>query len=70
MDSFPRRVDDQFGCRLFHVLNAQNRLWTACRLMRELNGELNRTLSRELDMLGVNLGKKWETTSEFHVMVG
>ena len=37
-------------------LNSQNQLWTKHRMMSKLNGELNETLSRELDMLGIDLG--------------
>ena len=31
-------------------LNAQNQLWTASRLMSEMNDELNGTLSRDLNV--------------------
>ena len=44
-------------------LNAQKRLWTACRLM----DELDETLNRELDVLYVDLRKIWKTNNEFRV---
>ena len=34
----------------YRLFNAQNRLWTARRLMGELNDKLNETLNRELDV--------------------
>ena len=51
-------------------LNAQNQLWTTCKLMGELNDELEKTLNYELDIFCVDLGKTWQTNNKFCATAG